>query len=136
MIIWNLPLHAWSWSIIAEVSRPMGELVVLSQEELPHKQFISALVRRRAGVSLSLDLEPSLGMHKYLVLFTRDKGTLSVYCQELGRFALVDKVVGAAARLMAELRTRKELLQESEMATNSKKKTVVELSSHPGIKRV
>lgn len=52
--IWNLPLHAWCWSIIAEVLRPVGELVALSQAELPDKYFISALVRRCAGVTLSL----------------------------------------------------------------------------------
>lgn len=65
VLIWNLPLHAWSWSVIAEVLRPVGELVALSQAALPHKQFLSVLVRRRLGVSLPLEQDFSMGMRHY-----------------------------------------------------------------------
>lgn len=47
VMIWNLPLHAWCWEVIVEVLRPVGELVILSQAMVPHKKFITALIRRR-----------------------------------------------------------------------------------------
>ncbi|KAH7691103.1 Zinc finger CCHC-type protein [Dioscorea alata] len=50
--IWNLPLHGWCWSTIAEVIRPVGDLVALSQAIAKHKYFLSALVRIRLGARL------------------------------------------------------------------------------------
>lgn len=54
--LWNLPLHAWSWNIIEDVTHLVGDLVALSHAELPHKHFISVLVHRKAGISLPLEL--------------------------------------------------------------------------------
>lgn len=45
VLVWNLPLHAWSWNVIAEVMRPVGELVALSHASTSHKRFLSVLVR-------------------------------------------------------------------------------------------
>lgn len=86
--IWNLPLHAWCWPIIVEVLHPLGELVALSQAELPHKYFISVLVRHRASITLPLELDFSMGMRKYQVLFIGDRGVAPVYQRDLGRYVL------------------------------------------------
>lgn len=88
MHIWNLPLHGWCWSIIAEMLSSMGELVALSQATIPHKRFISTLVRRRAGVSVPMEIELSLGMRKYMVLITGEREILSKLHNGLGRYVL------------------------------------------------
>lgn len=58
--------------------------MALSQAVIAHKWFISALVRRRTGVSLPLELEVSLGMRKYIVIITGDRGFFLVFKRELG----------------------------------------------------
>lgn len=52
-----------------------------------HKRFISALVWRRVGVFLPLEVEVSLGIRKYVVIITSDHRIFSVFKQELGRYA-------------------------------------------------
>lgn len=89
--IWNLPLHAWCWSMITEVTRPVGELIALSQAKQPHKHFISVLVRQRAGVSLPMEIELSLGMRRYVVLLTGDRSGLLVFRRDFGQFVLTEK---------------------------------------------
>lgn len=59
------------------------------------------LVRCRAGVLLPLELELSLGMRKYFILFMEERGSLLVYQRDLGHFALVDKVTKAVEGLKA-----------------------------------
>lgn len=96
------------------------------QEELPHKQFISALVRCQVGVSLPLELDFSLGMYKYQVLFTWDQGAFSVYLRELGRYALTEKDDDAGEGSVAKMRLQKEIVQALVVAASSKAKTAVE----------
>lgn len=40
-LIWNLPLHAWTWSVLVDILRPIGELVAVPQPSKPHKSFLS-----------------------------------------------------------------------------------------------
>lgn len=94
MQVWNLPLHGWSWGIISEVLRPAGELMAISQATTTHKQFITALVRRRAGVSLPLAIDVSLRMRRYIVIITGDRGLFPVFLQELGRYAFPKRKKG------------------------------------------
>ncbi|KAH7690551.1 Zinc finger CCHC-type protein [Dioscorea alata] len=86
--IWNLPLHGWCWSVISEVLRPVGELISLSQVSAPHKIFISALVRRRHGVALPLELDLSYGMRRYHIIITSDRCKLPRFRRDLGRYVL------------------------------------------------
>lgn len=88
--IWNLPMHGWCWSVILEVLKTIGEQVSLSQEFKTNKRFISALVHRRVGVSLPVELELSLGIRRYMVILMVDKGPQPVYCVDLNRFILPD----------------------------------------------
>lgn len=67
----------------------MGELFVLSQAKASHKQFISAMVRHRMGVTLPLELDFIYGMRRYQVLFTGERGMLPVYHRDVGRFILM-----------------------------------------------
>lgn len=85
-LIWNLPLHGWCWEIIVEVLKPVGELIILSQASVPHKRFISALIRRRRGVELPMEVECNLGMRRYKVLITSDKGEFPKFSKALGRY--------------------------------------------------
>lgn len=64
--------------------RSVGELVALSQTTLTHKRFLSILVDRRFGVSFLMELDLSLGMQKYLVLFTKGSGVFPKFQPELG----------------------------------------------------
>lgn len=89
--IWNLPMHGWCWSVILKVLKSVGELVSLSQEFKTNRRFVSALVRQRMGMTLPIELELSLGMRKYMVLLTEDRGNQSKYLPELGRFILPDR---------------------------------------------
>lgn len=74
VLILNLPLHGWCWEVIIEVLRPVGKLISLSQACVPHKMFILALVHRQRGVELPMELDYSLAMRRYQILFTADKG--------------------------------------------------------------
>lgn len=47
LLIWNLPLHAWTWSVLVDLLRPIGELVAIPQPRKPHKAFLLVLVRCR-----------------------------------------------------------------------------------------
>lgn len=64
--------------------------MALSQQTLAHKRFISALVRCQVGVSLPMELNFSLGMRKYLLLFMEDSGIFLKYQPELGCYTLPD----------------------------------------------
>lgn len=74
--------------MILEVVKIVGELVSLSQELKTNKTFISALVRRRKGVILPVKLDLSLGMRRYQVLLTDDRGDHPKFWPDLGRFVL------------------------------------------------
>lgn len=88
MHLWNFPLHGWSWGTIAEVVKPVGELVALLQATTPHKLFLSVLVRRRLGVVLPFELDLSMGMRRYSVLITGEKGVVPTFRHELDRYVL------------------------------------------------
>lgn len=91
VLIWNLPLHGWCWSVIERVLRPVGELISLSRMSVPHKRFIMALVRRRREVTLPMELDFSFGMRNYQVLFTVERGVFPVFRRELGRYVLPER---------------------------------------------
>lgn len=57
----------------------VGEMVALLQEFKTNKRFVSALVCRRPGTVLPLEIELSLGMRKYVVLLTDDRGEQTRY---------------------------------------------------------
>lgn len=52
LLIWNLSLHAWTWSVLVDILWPIGELVVIPKPSKPHKAFLSVLVRCRQHVVL------------------------------------------------------------------------------------
>lgn len=79
-----------------EVLWPVGELVVLSQASVPHKRFLSALVHRRVGVTLPLELDLSLGMRKYSVIFTGKCEAFPFFGWNLGQYMIPDKRVDVA----------------------------------------
>lgn len=96
--LWNLPLHHWSWCTITEVIKPMGEIVALSQASSTHKQFLSVLVHCRAGVSLPFELDLSMGMRRYTLLVTGEKGVIMSFRRDHGRYVLQVSGDGADQR--------------------------------------
>lgn len=70
LLIWNLPLHAWTWSVLVDLLKPIRELVAIPQPSKPHKSFISVLVRCRNRVALPHEIILSFGMRKFIVLIT------------------------------------------------------------------
>lgn len=70
--------------------------MALSQATVPHKRFITALVRRRVNVSLPLELDLSLGMRKYVVIFTGEREAFPLFWWDLSRYVLPDKNVEVA----------------------------------------
>lgn len=78
--------------------RPVGELVALSHATTSHKRFLSVLVRRRFGVSLPMEMDLSLGMRKYSVIFTAERAPHPLFKRDLGRYVLSESVGEAERR--------------------------------------
>lgn len=55
------------------------------------------MVRRRVGVSLPLELDLSLAMRKYAVIFTGEREAFPLFRRDLGRYVLPDLSVEVAA---------------------------------------
>lgn len=135
--IWNLPMHGWCWSVILEVLKTVGEMVSLSQEFKTNKRFVSALVRRRRGVSLPMELELSLGMRRYMVLLTEDNKTPPIYRPKLGRFVLPDRYLGGdlvppSRRAVHEINYEEKGKRPAVQPSPKESEGSVERSSHPG----
>lgn len=84
--VWNLPLHDWCWSVIEKVLRPIGELITLSKMTVPHKRFITALVRRRVGSMLPMELDFSFGMRKFQILIVGERGEHPKFSHAAGKY--------------------------------------------------
>lgn len=82
-----------------EVVRSVGDLVALSHASTPHKYFISALVHRRVGISLPVELDLSLGMRRYSVLITGERESHPLFRRELGRYVLPEPGMEVASKL-------------------------------------
>lgn len=68
--------------------------MTLSQATTPHKRFISLLVSRHFGVILPIEMDLSLGMRKYSIIFTSEQGAFSSFRRELGRYDLLEEHAG------------------------------------------
>ncbi|KAH7682449.1 Zinc finger CCHC-type protein [Dioscorea alata] len=88
LLIWNLPLHAWTWSILVDFLKPIGELVAIPQPSKPHKSFISVLVRCRPWVVLPHEVSLSFGMRRYLVLITDNHLPFPTYRRDLEKYVV------------------------------------------------
>lgn len=86
LLIWNLSLHAWTWSVLVEHLRPTGELVAIPQPTRPHKSFLSVLVRRRPRVILPHEVAFNFGMRKFLILITDNKLPFSSSSKDLEKY--------------------------------------------------
>ncbi|XP_039120398.1 uncharacterized protein LOC120256798 [Dioscorea cayenensis subsp. rotundata] len=84
------------------------------------------LFRRKAGVTLPLELDFSMGMRKYQVFFTDDRGALSVFRCNLGRYMLAAKEKVSGAKMGTEVH----LETEASLVRKMKEKAVVEPCSH------
>lgn len=113
----------------------VGELVSLSQQFKTNKRFISALIRRRRGTSLPVELDLSLGMRRYLVILTEDKGVQPTYKLELGHFVLPDRSVDRESdiplrRSTHEINPMEKGKRPDGMPSLKAAKKLVESSSH------
>ncbi|XP_039119044.1 uncharacterized protein LOC120255245 [Dioscorea cayenensis subsp. rotundata] len=86
LLIWNLPLHAWTWSVLVDVLRPIGELVAIPQPSKPCKSFLSVLVRCRPRVMLPHELILSFGMRKFIVLITNNHFPFLTFQRDLEKY--------------------------------------------------
>lgn len=86
LLIWNLPLHAWTWSVLVEHLWQIGELVAIPQPTRPHKSFLSVLVRRRPRVVLPHEVAFNFGMRKFLILITDNKLPFSSSSKDLEKY--------------------------------------------------
>lgn len=75
--------------IIERVVRPVGDLITLSKQTVPHKGFLSVLICCRSGVKLPLELDFSFGMRRYLVLITDERGVFPAFNRVAGRYELL-----------------------------------------------
>lgn len=132
VLIWNLPLHAWCEHIIAEVIRPVGELVAVSQAIHPHKNFVSVLVRRQSVVSLPMELDFSMGMRRYNMIFTDERLSFPVYRKELSRYVIGagDAVAGVGSSVGDRTTKENEKRSSSGASAGSVNMVVVEPCSH------
>lgn len=73
LLIWNLPLHAWTWTVLVELLKPIGEMVAIPQPSKPHKSFLSVLVRCHHRTSLPFEVSLSFGMRRLIVLITDNR---------------------------------------------------------------
>lgn len=88
LLIWNLPLHAWTWSVLVDVLRPIGELVAIPQPSKPHKSFLSVLVRCRHQVMIPHEMILSFGMRKFVVLITDNHLPFPTFRRDLDKYVL------------------------------------------------
>lgn len=86
LLIWNLPLHAWTWSVLVELLRPIGDLVAIPQPSKPHKAFFSVLVRCRLRVALPHEVEFSFGMRKFIILITDNRMPFTSFRKDLEKY--------------------------------------------------
>ncbi|KAH7667215.1 Aldehyde dehydrogenase N-terminal protein [Dioscorea alata] len=88
LLIWNLPLHAWTWTVLVDFLKPIGELVAIPQPSKPHKSFISVLVRCRPRVVLPHEVVLSFGMRKYIVMITDNHLPFPTYRRDLEKYVV------------------------------------------------
>lgn len=86
--LWNLPLHCWNWKIVAEVLKPIGELVSISKSSQVNKRYLGVLLRQRRKASLPHEVELNIGMRRYVVLITGGRDPWLVFRPELQRFVV------------------------------------------------
>lgn len=86
LLIWNLPLHAWSWSILVDILRPIGEPVAIPQPSKPHKSFLSVLVRCRPRVMLPHEFILIFGMRKFILLIIDNHLPFSTFRRDLEKY--------------------------------------------------
>ncbi|XP_039138075.1 uncharacterized protein LOC120275526 [Dioscorea cayenensis subsp. rotundata] len=115
--IWNLPLHGWCWRIIEQVLRPVGDLITLSKASEPHKKFVKALVRRRRGVVLPMELDFSFGMRRYFILFTEERGVLPEFCRTSGRYVLWETIRNGGVLATERPLPQREVMEEKGKST-------------------
>lgn len=91
LLIWNLSLHAWTWSVLVDILRHIGELVVIPKPSKPHKAFLSVLVHCRHHVVLPHKLFQSFGMRKFIVLITDNRLPFPVFRRDLEKYIYQSK---------------------------------------------
>lgn len=97
------------------------------------------MVRRRLGASLPLELNFSLGMRKYLVLLTEDRGVFPTFFRELGHYVVPEEKIDVGVVLPAGYRFTYEIPSEKKgknllnvPLVGQKASGVVERCSRPG----
>ncbi|XP_039139731.1 uncharacterized protein LOC120277049 [Dioscorea cayenensis subsp. rotundata] len=86
LLIWNLPLHAWTWPVLVEILKPIGELVTIPQLSKPHKSFLSVFVRCHQRTSLPFEVSLSFGMRRFIVLITDNWLPFPTFRNDLEKF--------------------------------------------------
>lgn len=93
LLIWNLPLHAWTWPVLVELLKPIGELVVIPQPSKLHKSFLSVLVRCHHRPSLPFEISLCLGMRRFMVLITDNRLSFPKFRLDLEKFCYSSTVL-------------------------------------------
>lgn len=86
VLVWNLPLHAWSWPTLVEVFKPVGELVTITKGSSPNKELFSILVRQKVNAGLPHEIELSFGMRKFFILITDLHAPFPTFRLELEKY--------------------------------------------------
>lgn len=86
LLIWNLLLHAWTWTVLVDLLHPIGELVAIPQPSKPHKAFLSVLVRCHHRTLLPCEVSLSFGMRKFVILITDNKLSFPTFRRDLEKF--------------------------------------------------
>lgn len=106
LLIWNLPLHAWTWSVLVDLLRPVGDLVAIPQPSKPHKSFLSVLVRCNRQARLRFEVSLSFGMRMFTILITDNKLPFPSFRRDLEKFTYSSTLLAMEEENWVEDRTR------------------------------
>lgn len=106
LLIWNLPLHAWTWSVLVDLLRPVEDLVAIPQPSKPHKSFLSVLVRCHRQARIPFEISLSFGMRMFTVLITDNKLPFPSFRRDSEKFVYSSKSLAMEEENRVEAQAR------------------------------
>lgn len=86
---------------MAEVLKPVGELVPISKSSQVNKRYLAVLLQQQRKASLPLEVELNIGMQRYVLLITCSKDPWPVFQPKLQSFMVESQHLGIGTAEMS-----------------------------------